>query len=80
MLASVMNYDLGLGLSVPLSDSMSFGTEYKYSDTMTKGTLESSTHHTVRNATDSVAYDSKSKTKNVTVTTQELTLSLMFSL
>lgn len=80
MLASVMNYDLGLGLSVPLSGSMSFGTEYKYSDTMTKGTLESSTHHTVRNATDSVAYDSKSKTKNVTVTTQELTLSLMFSL
>ncbi|HET9237933.1 MAG TPA: hypothetical protein VFO10_11810 [Oligoflexus sp.] len=78
--ASVVNYDLGLGFSMPLSGSMSLVTEYKYSDTMTKGTLESSTHHTVRNATDSVAYDSNSKTKNVSLTTQELTLSLMFSL
>lgn len=80
MQASVVNYDLGLGFSMPLSGSMSFVTEYKYSDTITKGTLESSTHHTVQNATDSVAYDSKSKTKNVSMTTQELTLSLMFLL
>jgi opacity protein-like surface antigen len=76
----VVNYDAGLGSSFPLSESMSLIAEYKYSDTVAKGTFKSKTKSNVRNETHSVSYESSTKAKNYTVTTQELTLGLLFAL
>lgn len=77
---NVGNYDVGLGASFPLSESMSLIAEYKYSDTIAKGTFEAKTKSNVSNETHSVSYESSSKSKNNTLTTQDLTLGLIFAL
>jgi hypothetical protein len=76
----VLNYDLGLGITMPLGEKVLLSLDARYSDTLSKGTSKFESKTTVSNTTDTAVANFSTKSKNVTATTQEMTLSLIFSL
>ena len=77
---TLLNYDLGLGSSLALTDSLSLVVDYKYSDALTKGEAKFKSHDAAIINSQPYSLNSDSTLKNVSETTQELTLGIMFSL
>jgi hypothetical protein len=76
----LFNYDLAVGSSIPLTQALSLMIDYKYSDAITKGESKSKDHDSAFINGQTYSLNSTATTKNITHTTQELTLGLMFSI
>ena len=76
----LLNYDLGLGSSLALTDLIALTVDYKYSDALTHGTAKYRSRNAAIINSQPYNLNSEYKVKHLSETTQELTLGVMFSL